>query len=121
MPWIKGQSGNPAGGKKGSRKQSTDVAALIKRGSRNGLKLLCDIIDGKIDGDKQKAATYMIDRDLGKPETAESTAGGMFQGASITVHTGFSDAPRAIEAPTIDMPVNGAVPTHDDDADTGIE
>ena len=110
MPWEKGQSGNPNGAPKGSRKQSNSVQALIKRGSKASLKLLCAVVEGTKDasiGEQIKAGQYLIDRDLGKPETLQGTQGGMFQGAQIVVHTGFQDAPRPLTAPTIDMPVNG--------------
>lgn len=101
MPWAKGQSGNPAGSKKGSRKQSNSVEALIKRGSKASLKLLCRVVEGLEEasiGDRVRAGTYLIDRDLGKPEAAQSAAQGMFAGATIMVDTGIK---RTLEPPTI--------------------
>ena len=110
MAWVKGQSGNPAGPKPGSRSKDNSVDAIIKRGSKAGLKLLCDVIDarkGKDDnviapasmGERLKASQYMIDRDLGRV-AQQDTAMGMFHGATIQVNTGFSDTPR-LSAPDV--------------------
>ena len=112
MAWVKGQSGNPAGSKKGSRSKDNSVDAIIKRGSKAGLKLLCAILEAKpgapqaTTNEKIRAAQYMIDRDLGRV-AQQDTAMGMFHGATIMVNTGFSDVP-ALQPPTVDVtPVNG--------------
>jgi hypothetical protein len=104
MAWKKGETGNPGG-----RPKRTDVRQLCARGSKHAVKLLREYVEGKrdcSDADRIKAAMYILDRVEAKP-VADGT-GGMFQGATIQVHTGFQDAPKAVTAPTIDMPVNGA-------------
>ena len=118
MAWKKGESGNLQG-----RPRKTDVRTLCARGSKVAIKILREYVEGKrdcSDADRLKAIFYILDRTEAKPAADES--GGMFQGASITVHTGFQDAPQALTAPMKDItPVNGRAPTHDDDVDEGIE
>ncbi len=52
------------------------------------------------DGDRLRAVNAIQDRAHGRPEAAVSTAGGMFQGATIIVDTGIRR--RALEGPVID-------------------
>ena len=128
MAWQKGQTGNP----RGRPREAATVKSLARKHSPAAFKRIMKLAKGEeINGAKpsiaemRRANEYIIDRDLGRPETAESNAGGMFQGAQIVVHTGFQDAPRTLTAPTIDMPVNGttssAEPTLEGDEDAGIE
>ena len=122
MAWQKGESGNPGG----QHKPGPDIRLLCQRGSQHAVRLLRRVVEGKVEaniGDRIRAAMYILDRVEAKPSL--DAGGGMFQGASIVVHTGFQDAPRPLVAPTIDMPVNGttssAEPTVEGDEDTSIE
>lgn len=101
--WVKGQSGNPGG----RPKLDSRVSALAKKESPAIFKKLVRIANGKPATEKGetpsnteilRAMDMVFDRAWGRPTTAESS--GAFQGATILVHTGFSDAP--LIAPTID-------------------
>ena len=128
MPFQKGNKLGKAGINQHTPKpKKADLAAWCKRESPAALRRIKAIARDMKNGaaTRLNADQYLVDRAHGRPQAAESTTGGMFQGAQIVVHTGFQDAPRTLTAPTIDMPVNGATssaePTLEGDEDTSIE
>lgn len=105
MTWKKGESGNPGG-----KPHRADIKLLCRRGSRNAVRLLRQVVEGKIEapiGDRIRAAQYILDRVEPRP-TAEQ--GSLFQGATIVVDTGIR---RDLPAPTIDVSPTSSMNGHD--------
>ncbi len=96
----KGHSGNAEGSK---RRQKASVVEYCRRHSLRAAKIVMGIAEktSASDADRTKAANHIIDRAHGRPEAAQSTAQGMFQGATIIVDTGIRR--RALEPSTIDQ------------------
>ena len=118
MPFQKGNKLGKAGINQHTPKpKKADLAAWCKRESPAALRRIKAIARDMKNGaaTRLNADQYLVDRAHGRPQAAESTTGGMFQGARIVVHTGFQDAP--LVAPTIDMPVD----RHDKDKSPDIQ
>ena len=118
MPFTKGNNANPAGKNQHTNGKGVDFKALCVKETPNSFRRLKAIAkDGKVAAATRAGVDqYIIDRAHGRPEAAQSTAQGMFQGATIIVDTGIRR--RALESPVIDetgLPATGGANGQDRD------
>jgi len=91
MPFVKGQSGNPAG----RRREHGDIRELARAKTGEALKALVDVATkGKSESARVSAATALLDRAYGKPMQAHEH-GGVGGGPIAVDLTGASDAQLA--------------------------
>ncbi|WP_437870877.1 DUF5681 domain-containing protein [Methylorubrum extorquens] len=72
MPFVKGQSGNPAG----RRKEHGDIRELARAKTGDALKALVQVATkGKSESARVSAATALLDRAYGKPPQSHEMSG----------------------------------------------
>ena len=128
MPFQKGNTLDKAGINQHTPKpKKADLVAWCKRESPAALRRIKAIARdmGNSAATRLNADQYLVDRAHGRPQAAESSAGGMFQGAQIVVNTGFQDAPT-LPVPMKDVtPVNGTTssvdPSVESDEEASVE
>jgi hypothetical protein len=76
VPFVKGQSGNPAGRKPGERRIIENLAIEARKHSHVALKTLVDICKkGESHTVRVAAATAILDRGFGRPSQSVELAG----------------------------------------------
>ena len=100
---VKGSSGNPSGK---ASKAKQDIKALCRRNSVRAVRTLVGIMQDVTasTSDRIKAATYILDRGYGRPESEGNGAAGLFAGATIVVDTGIRREPPMVDV----TPINGS-------------
>jgi hypothetical protein len=75
--WVKGQSGNPAGKKPGTRNKATlEIRALARDHGETAIKRLVHLLDHALSETAQiQAAKELLDRGFGKPAQAVELSG----------------------------------------------
>lgn len=113
--FTKGGKPNPTGhNQHTAKRKKADVAAYCKRNSLEAMRIIMKIARDSTasHSDRLKAANHIVDRALGRPEAAQSNAGGLLQGTTIVVDTGIRRTP--LEPPTLDVtPTTSSVNGHD--------
>lgn len=71
MPFVKGQSGNPTGGKKVPK----EIRELARKNTERAFKRICQLIDSDDERTALAASVYIIDRAYGKPNQSVEVSG----------------------------------------------
>jgi hypothetical protein len=93
MPFVKGQSGNPSGRSRQSRKQQADIGQQCRKHTRTIVQRLVRVIKEGTDQSAVPAARELLDRGYGRPlQSAEISGPG---GGGIVLSVSWEQPPQA--------------------------